>query len=98
MSRKDRGRSRSRFINNRGIVSVREPDRRSWPIVRAYVPMQDAWKASGCGTAGIVRRQPDGGLTYSIFTIELSKGGLTGAFGAENKTEEEVAVHLEDLA
>ncbi len=97
MSRKDRGRNRSRLIYRR-IENVRGPDRRSWPIVRAYVPLKDAWRVSGCGTAGIIRRQPDGGLTYSMFNLELTEGGLTGAFGAENKCLEEIEAELGDMA
>jgi len=52
--------------------------------------MEDAWKVSGWGTAGIVRRQPDGKLAYSVFMIDLSSGGLLEAFGAEDRTEEEL--------
>ena len=88
MSRKDRGRRGGRFNFPQVQRARREPNRRQWPIVRAYVPMGDAWRVSGWGTAGIVRRQPDGKLTYSIFTIDLSRGGLLEAFGAEDTTEE----------
>jgi hypothetical protein len=90
MSRRDRGRRGGRFNIPHLQRERREPNRRQWPIVRAYVPMEDAWKVSGWGTAGIVRRQPDGKLSYSIFTIDLSSGGLLEAFGTDDRTEEEL--------
>jgi hypothetical protein len=90
MSRKQRERKRGRFKFNRIQRESPGPDRRAWPIVRAYVPMPDAWKASGWGTAGIVRRQPDGKLTYSLFLIDLSSSGLLEAFGADDRTEEDL--------
>src|SRR5215212_4441077 len=98
MSRKTRERQRGKSHINRIQQQAREPNRRSWPIVRAYVPVKDAWRVSGCGTAGIVRRQPDGALTYSIYNIELTKGGLTGAFGKDNESQEQVEESLMELA
>jgi len=96
MSRKAKERQRGRIILNQSQRP--EPNRRAWPIVRAYVPVKDAWRVSGCGTAGIVRKQPDGALTYSIFNIELTKGGLTGALGAENKSLQEIDEALSGMA
>src|SRR5258706_12393137 len=90
MSRRDRGRRGGRLNFPHVQRERREPNRRQWPIVRAYVPMEDVWRVSGWGTAGIVRRQPDGKLTYSIFTIDLSSGGLLEAFGADDRTEDDL--------
>ncbi|HEV8605338.1 MAG TPA: hypothetical protein VGQ99_08235 [Tepidisphaeraceae bacterium] len=97
MSRKDRGRRGGKFNTSRFQIGIREPDRRAWPIVRAYVPMEEAWEVSGWGTAGIVRRQPDGKLTNSLFMIDLSSGGLMEAFGAENRTDEELEANSADM-
>src|SRR5258705_13409793 len=96
MSRKAKERQRGRIILNQSQRP--EPNRRAWPIVRAYVPVKDAWRVSGCGTAGIVRRQPDGALTYSIYNIELTKGGLTGAFGKDNESQEQIEESVMELA
>jgi len=98
MSRNQKDRRRGRVNLNRIQSEPRDPNRRAWPVVRAYVPVRDAWWVGGCGTAGIVRLQPDGLCSYSIFPIELTKGGLCSAFGAENKREEEIAEELADLS
>ena len=65
----------------RSRQEVGRSDRRSWPVVRAYVPVEDCFRATGCGTAGVLRRAPDGSLTSAFFTIELIRGGLMDAFG-----------------
>ena len=97
MSRKDRGRRGGRFSVKHSQRESCEPDRRSWPIVRAYVPMPDAWRVSGWGLAGFVRRQPAGKLAYSLFVIDLSSGGLLEAFGAEDATEEALEASSSDM-
>lgn len=60
----------------------------SWPVVHAYVPMWDAWRVSGLGTAGIVRERPDGHLTYSFFTINLLEDGINLMFGKTSTAQE----------
>ncbi len=62
------------------------PDVETWPVVRAYVPVRNVWEATGLGTAGVVRRQPDGRYASAFFVIELLEHGLRGAFGGRDET------------
>src|SRR5262249_16694975 len=59
------------FLSNRTKRNSLPPAAAEWPIARAYVPVSDVWRATGFGTAGIVRRQPDGRHTLAMFTIKL---------------------------
>lgn len=56
----------------------------SWPVVRAYVPDRDAWRATGLGTAGVVRERPDGRWGYSFFFISLLDNGIVMMFGKDS--------------
>ena len=68
------------FVSSREAMPVPQGVE-SWPVVRAYVPVPDAWRATGVGTAGIVREQPDGRQAYAFFVIELLEHGLKSTFG-----------------
>lgn len=59
------------------------PDRAIWPVVRAYVPLRDAWQASGYGTAGVIRVGPNGQAAASFFVLNLSQQGITSMFGQD---------------
>ncbi|HTP24304.1 MAG TPA: hypothetical protein VMK12_01425 [Anaeromyxobacteraceae bacterium] len=75
------------------------PGVETWPIVRAYVPSRNVWEATGLGTAGVVRQQPDGRYVSAFFVVELLEHGLKGAFGGRDETLakiEEDLVHLSD--
>ncbi len=62
------------------------PGVETWPVVRAYVPAKNVWEATGLGTVGVVRRQPDGRYASAFFIIELLEHGLRGAFGGRDET------------
>lgn len=75
------------------------PGVETWPVVRAYVPARNVWEATGLGTAGVVRQQPDGRFASAFFVVELLEHGLRGAFGGMDETLakiEEDLVHLSD--
>ena len=59
------------------------PDRASWPVARAYVPLRDAWQASGYGTAGVIRVGPNGQAAASFFVLNLSQQGISSMFGRD---------------
>jgi hypothetical protein len=65
-------------------------DIRQWPIVRAYVPVEDVFRATGFGSAGVVRQQPNGKLRYSFFLFGLLDEGITSIFGKEDTTQDEI--------
>jgi hypothetical protein len=73
------------------------PEVRSWPIVRAYVPVRDAWQATGFGTAGVIREQPDGRWATAFFWISLLDEGLVNLFGKDDTTAEECDTFLKSL-
>lgn len=58
----------------------------TWPIVRAYTPVKNVWEATGCGTAGVIRQQPDGRYASAFFVIELLEHGLRAVFGGRDET------------
>ncbi len=62
------------------------PGVETWPVVRAYIPARNVWEATGLGTAGVVRQQPDGRYASAFFIIELLEHGLRGAFGGRDDT------------
>lgn len=59
----------------------------SWPVIHAYVPDRDAWCATGFGTAGIAREQPNGRVVHSFFIISLLEGGIVMMFGKDSTAE-----------
>ncbi|XXY51494.1 hypothetical protein WME91_10165 [Sorangium sp. So ce269] len=63
----------------------------SWPLVRAYAPVPDIWRATGLGTAAVVRRRPDGRLASAFFKIHLLNRGLELVFGKPDATPEETS-------
>ena len=75
-----------RVLSTRGSHPVVPRDAQAWPVVRAYVPTASVWRATGLGTAGFVRQQPDGQLAYAFFLINLLEHGLTGMFGKNDST------------
>ena len=36
------------------------------PVARAFVPVPEVWRATGLGTAGVVRRQPDDRYAFAL--------------------------------
>lgn len=64
------------------------PEVKTWPVVRAYVPVEDTWRATGCGSAGVIREQPDGRWTTAFFTMSLLDDGLMGMFGKDDQAPE----------
>jgi hypothetical protein len=66
----------------------------SWPIVHAYVPARNVWEATGLGTAGVIRQQPDGRCSSAFFVIGLLEHGLRMAFGDRDKTLAEIEESL----
>src|SRR5436305_628633 len=69
------------FISNLDVAEHLPPDRLSWPVVRAYVPLRESWLATGHGTAGVIRRRPDGKWATAFFPISLLRSGITSMFG-----------------
>ncbi len=84
------------FASSR-LTDTKFPDYRLWPVVKAYVPVEDCFRATGCGTAGVVRQAPDGKLVSSFFNIELLDGGLKNAMGKDQTDEAEIEDFLESL-
>jgi hypothetical protein len=74
------------------------PDVETWPIVRAYVPARNVWEATGLGTAGVVRQQPDGRYASAFFIVELLEHGLKGAYGGRDETLAKVEEDLVNLS
>ncbi|MDI6820290.1 MAG: hypothetical protein QMC89_05240 [Candidatus Hodarchaeaceae archaeon] len=70
-----------------GAKSLRA-DVLSCPVTHVYVPDRDAWCATGFGTAGIAREQPDGRLVHSFFIISLLEGGIVMMFGKDSTAKE----------
>ncbi len=101
MSRRQSNRASRALRRHAASVRSRQErgssDRRSWPVVKAYVPVEDCFRATGCGTAGVLRQGPDGSLTSAFFTIELIQGGLTGAFGKDG-TDAEIEAALRAMS
>src|SRR5688572_12457832 len=105
MSRKDRrgGKNRPRPARSTRLpTSSRPPDKKlppfeRWPVVGAYVPMEDCWRATGLGTAGVVRQRPDGKLITAFFNLSLIDGGLGGMFGKDETDRAEIADMLDSL-
>lgn len=69
----------------------------NWPVVRAYVPASSVWPATGLGTAGIVRQQPDGRYSMAFFSIHLLEHGLKMAFGNPDETLAKIDKFVTDM-
>jgi hypothetical protein len=61
-----------------------QPDRSKYPLVRAIVPVRDAFAVSGYGTAAVVRRHPEDRLCYAMFFLNLSGGGIETMGGEDD--------------
>ncbi len=85
------------FICSSGSAEKRKFDPAALPIVRAYVPLRDAWIASGTGTAGILREHPDGDRFHLLFLIDLSAGGLRGVMSRDKVSAEFFERSLEEI-
>lgn len=68
-----------------------------WPVVKSYVPVEDCFRATGYGTAGVVRRAPNGSIAGAFFVLSLIRGGVTGAFGKDGSSEAQVDGILHSL-
>jgi hypothetical protein len=68
-----------------------------WPVVKSYVPVEDCFRATGYGTAGVVRRAPNGSIAGAFFVLALIRGGVTGAFGKDGSSEAQVDGILHSL-
>src|SRR5438105_3862744 len=104
MSKRDRERKNARESRRRYTTYIssrpqtpKKVDYRSWPLVKAYVPVEDVWRGTGLGTAGIVRQRPDGTLITAFFNISLIDGGITGMMGKDETTLEEEQEFLDSL-
>ncbi len=54
------------------------------------VPVEDVFRATGFGTAGIVRQRPNGKLSYAFFNFSLLQQGVTAIFGKDDVTEQDI--------
>jgi len=82
-----RAASEARGVAFLSSVSQRLPkvrDAARWPIVHAYVPVEEVWRATGLGTAGIVRRQPGDRYAYALFPIKLLERGISMMVGKDD--------------
>lgn len=70
----------------------------SWPVVRSFVPRPEVWNACGFGSAGVVREQPGGLLSLTLFQLSLIDGGIHTAFTKEDLTPEKLEALLEIMA
>jgi hypothetical protein len=107
MSHRDKARQKNAFEKKRrelrstsekeGGVPI-ATDERSWPIKRAYVPIDDVFRATGFGTAAVVRQRPDGKIAYAFFMISLLDEGIQAMFGKGDSNEEDFEELLTDSA
>src|SRR5258705_6402945 len=67
-----------------------------WPLVKAFVPSPDPWRVSGYGSAGVIRRQPDGRCASAFFTFSLMHLGIETMFGEDDKPLEEIEKGLRE--
>jgi hypothetical protein len=89
--------ARSGASNSALSASNAAVDFQSWPIVRAYAPIEDVFRATGFGSAGIVRSSPNGKWFTSYFGFSLSDAGITAMYGKDNTDETENAGVLNSL-
>ncbi len=73
------------------------PGAESWPVVRAFVPVRNVWEATGLGTAGVIRQQPDGRYASAFFALELLEHGLKMTFGGRDESLAKVEADLAGL-
>jgi hypothetical protein len=70
-------------------AAIQLADAASWPVEHVFVPRYEPWRVSGCGSAAIARRRPDGQLVTSCFWISLIEGGLTITYGDDAIADDE---------
>lgn len=70
--------------------------RREWPIAASFVPDPDVWKVSGCGTAAVIRRTPDGQFASAMFVMELMQGGIITMCGKSDHPDLDDATSFVD--
>jgi hypothetical protein len=75
------------FVTNIGSAPGVPDGVDGWAVEKAYVPVDEAWRATGIGTAGVVRRDGDARLHSAFFWIDLHESGLVGIFGKRDMTE-----------
>jgi len=85
------------FLTSLGPATQTRPEVGSWPVVRAYVPIEDAWRATGCGSAAVIRERPDGRWATGFFTMSLLDDGLMGMFGKDDDTPEKCESWLKQI-
>lgn len=85
------------FLSNARRSKALSADAARWPIVRAYVPVEDVFRISGLGTAGIVRRRPDGRCAWSMFKINLMDHGIGMMFGKDDESIENIDQTLDEM-
>jgi hypothetical protein len=85
------------FLSNAPRPKTLPANAAQWPIVRAYVPVEDVFRVSGLGTAGIVRRRPDGRCAWAMFRIDLMEHGLGMMFGKDDEPIKKIDQALEEM-
>lgn len=68
-----------------------------WPVVECYVPIEEVWRASGCGSVCVVREQPDGRWVFSCFGISLIEDGLCMMFGKDDVLPDKLDTLLDKM-
>ena len=70
----------------------------SWPILRAYVPLSDAWFSTGLGSAAIIRQEPGTDrAAWMCIVLDLSAGGIQHMFGRLDSSPQEAQKLLTQL-
>jgi len=74
---------RAMALDPRGATTSTEALREaaSWPVRDAFAPDPGLWRATGCGTAAVIRAGPDGRVGVAIVVLQLIKGGVVTATG-----------------
>jgi hypothetical protein len=61
------------------------------------MPVEAIWRSTGLGTAGIMRRQPDGRGAYAMFKLDLREHGIGMIWGNYDRPLEAIESTLTDL-
>ncbi len=72
-------------------------DAHTWPLLRAQAPWRSCWDATGCGSAAVLRRAPDGRIGLAAMNVLLMSGGLSVAFGLTLGSEAEADDFLAEM-
>jgi hypothetical protein len=88
--------SQNKFISN--ITEPRlEQNTSSWPVIKAYAPIPEVWKATGNGTAGVIRQQPNGQYALASFHLMMLEGGIHAAAGKNDASLEDLEAFHRDV-